>query len=174
MWAGLRSWQGGEAPSKTNSGGSLPPWGLRGKGGEAEAGLAEPDSPRNGRGQSARSGNGHTRAQLGARSKYPTFFSLPLPEVLSPPTGCFHPRGRGWGISDALICGGYYPHWPQQNSEGYDREPAPISITYTVENPICLEVLRGLMLRAGKETQKNFNVSGYILFAFFFYWLCSS
>ena len=46
---------------------------------------------------------------------------------------------------------------PQQrkSSEESEMGPAPISILYVVESHFFLEVVRGLMLEAGKETQKK-------------------
>lgn len=41
----------------------------------------------------------------------------------------------------------------------HGMEPAPAAVPRTVENPTCLEVLRGFTLEAGKETQKKLGYS---------------
>lgn len=47
------------------------------------------------------------------------------------------------------------PLGTEHSSEEHGMEPAPTSVPCTVENPLCLEVLRGFTLEAGKETQEK-------------------
>lgn len=47
----------------------------------------------------------------------------------------------------------------RKSSEESEMGPAPVSIPYVVETHFFLEVVRGLMLEAGKETQKKLGYS---------------